>query len=331
MSSSGDRPVLVVAPHKFDSLDTERALAAERGAELIESVDEREFRAAIPRARVIMMSAYAKLDGAAIRAAEGCEAIVRIGAGVDNIDVETATALGIPVANVPDAAVEEVAIHAVALATGLARRLPAADEVLRGGGWSSDFMLGVRRFSSLTAGVVGLGRIGALTARHLDRLGATVLTYDPLVASESFERAELDELVGRSHIVSLHVPLTPDTANLLSRERIASMRRGAIVVNVSRGGLIDEVALAEALSDGHLGGAGIDVFDQEPLALDHPLRSAPNTILTPHVAWRADESAFDYQAKAAEQAGQALAGERMSNVLNPDAYRGPTRGEEIGD
>jgi D-3-phosphoglycerate dehydrogenase len=320
MTANAERSVLLVAPHKFDSMDTERAVAAECGADLIESGDEREFRAAIPRARVIMMSAYAKLDGEAIRAAGSCVAIVRIGAGVDNIDVETATALGIPVANVPDAAVEEVAMHAVGMVTALARRLPAADAALRGGSWSSELMLGVRRFSSLTAGVVGLGRIGSLTARHLECLGASVIVHDPAVSGGSFERAELDELIVGADIVSLHLPLLPATANLLSRERIASMKPGAIVVNVSRGGLIDEVALAEALSDGHLGGAGIDVFGQEPLPLDHPLRFAPNTILTPHVAWRADESAFDYQAKAAEQARQALTGAKMSNVLNPDAY-----------
>jgi len=310
---------LLIAPHRFSSLAAERKLAAEHGVELVEAADRVQFADAIPDAAVIMLTPYAQLDADAMARARCCRAVVRYGAGVDNVDLGAATAAGIPVANVPDAAVEEVALHAVALSLALARRMPAAQQVLRGGDWSTDSMAGLHRFSTLTAGVVGLGRIGSLTANHLRALGATVIAHDPDAVEPDFENVRLEELLERADLISLHVPLTASTRDMLSHERIRRLRPGVIVVNVSRGGLVDESALAEALIEGRLGGAGIDVFADEPLGLDSPLLGAPNTILTPHVAWRSEESRRDYQLKAIAQAELALSGEPMANVVNAGA------------
>jgi D-3-phosphoglycerate dehydrogenase len=213
-----------------------------------------------------------------------------------------------------------VSIHAVALALALLRRLPEGDASLRGGSWSGGFMDDVRRASTLTAGVVGLGRIGSATAALLAALGLNVIGHDPVVTASPYELVPLDELLARSHVVSLHAALTPDTRHLLSRERLALMRPGAVLVNVSRGELVDEVALADALVAGRLGGAGLDVFAEEPLPAGHPLRRAPHTILTPHVAWRSTEAVRDYQAIAVAQVRAALRGERMPHVVDPTVY-----------
>jgi D-3-phosphoglycerate dehydrogenase len=312
---------IVVSPHRFPGLAGERELAEAHGLELVATGSQEELLAALPGARVVMMTPFALLDAGALALAPGCEAVVRYGVGYDNVDVEAATAAGIPVANVPDASTEEVALHAVAMALALLRRLPEADARIRAGEWGPSFMDGVRRGSKLTAGVVGLGRIGALVARHLAALGLRVVAYDPAVEDSPYERVGIDELVERADLVTLHVPLLPGTRDLLSAERIARMRPGAVLVNVSRGGLVDEPALAAALHEGRLGGAGLDVFATEPIPGDSPLLAAPRTLLSAHVAWRADESLGDYQRLAIEQIRLALSGEPMSCAVNPEVYR----------
>jgi D-3-phosphoglycerate dehydrogenase len=312
---------ILVAPHRFPGLAREERLAQRHGLELVACRDQDELVENLPRARVVMMTPFARLDGAAIASAGRCIGIVRYGVGYDNIDAVAAGDLGIPVANVPDASTEEVALHAVAMAISLLRHLPAADRALRGGEWGPAVMDGARRLSELTVAVIGLGRIGARTAAHFADLGAQVVTSDPYVTSTRFRQVSSRDALEAADIVSLHLPLTEESRAMLDAAQLARMRPGVIIINVSRGGLIDERALSDALHSGQVGGAGVDVFADEPLAREHPLREAPNTILTAHVAWRSDTSLREYQEKAVEQAELALSGRRMTAMVNEPLAR----------
>ena len=228
-----------------------------------------------------------------------CKVISKFGIGLDNIDLEAAKAAGIVVANVPDGGVEEVSTHAVAMILALIRRLPQYDAAVREGEFRG-MPIGapIRRTTHMTAGLIGLGRIGAMTARKLSAFGFTLWGYDPHVDDATFadygiERRSLDDIIAQADVLSLHTPLTPETAGLIDAARIGAMKPGAILVNVSRGGLVDEVALARALTEGKLAGAGIDTFAIEPLPADSPLRTAPHLLLSPHAASISQDSVRD--------------------------------------
>lgn len=318
---SGDvSGAIVISPHRFSDMSRESTAAAGAGLRLIETQSQAELLTVLPYARVILMTPFARLDAEAIATASRCIAIVRYGVGYDNIDIDAATSSGIPVANVPGASVDEISLHAVTMALSLLRRLPQADASLRSGSWGGTVMDDVPRISHVTVGIVGIGRTGSATAARFAALGAKVIAYDPAVSVSPYDLVSLDDLLERSLIVSLHATLTQATQGLLSAERLAQMRRGVILVNVSRGGLVDEVALARALEEGHIGAAGIDVFSEEPLPADHPLRGAPRTILTPHVAWRSVEAVSDYQEIAVAQVRAALQGEPMQHTVNQEVY-----------
>lgn len=247
-----------------------------------------------------------------IAALERCKVISRFGSGVDNIDVEAAKAAGIDVKIVLDASVEEVSTHGVAMILALVRRLPRYDRSIRNGVYSAlRDGSSIRRTSAMTVGLIGLGRIGGLTARKLAPFNFTLWGYDPYASDEQLrelgvERRSLDEIIAGADVISLHSPLTPETANILNADRIASMKQDAIVVNVSRGGLLDEAALAAALTDGKLAGAGLDAFAVEPLPDDSPLRAAPNVLLSPHAAFCSQEAFREVVFKAFDNVAKAL-------------------------
>lgn len=314
--TSGSRGKILVAPHHFPDLNRERALAEEFGYELVAAADANAFQSTLPEAEIVMITPYARLTPDDFTAMPKCRAVIRYGVGYDNIDVEAAARAGIPVSIVPGTASEEVASHAFAMGLALVRRLPAGDAAIRGLGWGGIIGYDTPPLSALDVGVVGMGRIGQRVARMYAAVGAQVRAYDPFVTESSVEMTELSAVLENSDVVSLHLPLTDDTLNLISDEVLGRMREGAVVVNVSRGGLIEESALAEALRSGHIGGAGIDTFAQEPLARDHPLRSAPNTILTPHIAWRSNRSTGALQEGAVERVRLALTGQPLIDLVN---------------
>jgi len=307
---------IVVAPHHFPDLERERALAAELGVELVAAPDVDGFRAALADAAVVMITPYATLTAEDFPRMRRCLGVVRYGIGYDNIDVAAARRAGIPVSIVPDSASEEVASHAVALGLALARRLPAGDAALRSGGWAGTIGYDTPPLSRLEVGVVGMGRIGTRVARMYTGLGACVRAHDPFVEPTDVASITLEALLEGSDVVSLHLPLGDATRGLISAAALGRMRRGAIVVNVSRGGLVDEAALAAALASGQLAGAGLDTFSVEPLPADHPLRDAPNTILTPHISWRSDQSTGALQRGAVERARRVLTGQPLIDVVS---------------
>jgi len=306
---------IVVAPHHFPNLERERELADEFGVTLVETPDVETFRSAIADAAIVMVTPYATLTAEDFPRMRSCLAVVRYGIGYDNIDVEAAARAGIPVSIVPGTANEEVASQAVALGLALNRRLPAGDAAIRSGGWAGTIGYDTPPVSQLEVGVLGMGRIGQHVARMWTGLGAQVRVYDPFVDSANYTSASIEEILEQSDLVSLHVPLTNDTRELISADMLARMRAGTIIVNVSRGGLIDEAALADALTSGHLAGAGIDTFAVEPLPSDHPLLSAPNVILTPHAAWRSNKSLGALQAGAVDRVRLVLTGQPLIDVV----------------
>ncbi|WP_248283947.1 C-terminal binding protein [Brevibacterium sediminis] len=308
--------IILVAPHHFPDLEREHTLASELDYELVPATDTEEFRQRLSDAEIVMITPYAKLTADDFPAMEKCRAVIRYGIGYDNIDVDAATKAGIPVSIVPGTASEEVASHALAMGLSLARRLPAGDSAIRDNGWNGVIGYDTPVLSNLDVGVVGLGRIGQHVARMYSAIGANVRAYDPFVSESTFELADLDDILESSDVISLHLPLTDETRNLISGDVLKRMRNGAVVVNVSRGGLVDEVALAQALESGHIAGAGIDTFAEEPLDPEHPLRSATNTILTPHIAWRSNRSTGALQDGAVDRVRRVLTGQPLIDLVN---------------
>jgi D-3-phosphoglycerate dehydrogenase len=261
------------------------------------------------------------IDRELIEGMTRCRSITRLGVGVDTVDIEAATERGIWVTNVPDANYREVAVHAIALALAVTRRLPALDRGIRSDGWTSSVVSGVHRPDTQTFGLVGLGRIGRRAAEMAVALGYRVVAHDPAAspgdtAALGVELLGLREVIARSNVLSLHVPLLDGTRNLIDAEAIARMPRGAVLINVSRGGLVDEHALAAALESGQLFGAGLDVFEHEPLELSSPLRQLDSVILSPHAGHWSEESWAETKRKAVEEAARVLRGERPRYPVN---------------
>lgn len=221
-------------------------------------------------------------------------ALSRAGVGLDSIDLDAAEEHGLAVIFQPAYATNEVADHAAALALAAWRRIPRADALVRERGWATAQEVGViGALQDATLGVLGTGRIGRAAIERLRPFVARVVAYDPYPGDElpGVERlGSVDEVLSVADILTLHLPLTSETHHLIDARRLALMRPGSVVVNVSRGGLIDESALAAALHDGTIRAAGIDVFETEPLAAESPLRTAPHAILAPHLAWYSDAS-----------------------------------------
>ncbi|TQR88188.1 C-terminal binding protein [Mycobacterium hodleri] len=306
---------IIVAPHQFIDLAQEQQLAEEFGIELLAAADKDEFRAGIPDASLVLVTPYARVEAADFAAMKRCRAVVRYGIGYDNIDVDAAREVGVPVAIVPDASSEEVAAHALAMGLALVRRIPGGHAAIANGGWAGKLAYDTPRFSELDVAVIGLGRIGRQVASYYSALGANVRGYDPFATFDGITAASLDELLEGSDLISLHVPLSAETENLVSADVLERMRPGAVLVNVSRGGLIDEHALSEALIAGRLAGAALDTFGTEPLPSDHPLRTAPNVVLTPHIAWRSNRALETLQASVVARCREALTGGALLNTV----------------
>ncbi|MBU1670178.1 MAG: 2-hydroxyacid dehydrogenase [Actinobacteria bacterium] len=267
-----------------------------------------------------------EMDLEVMEAAAPCLLIQQPSTGYQHIDIDAAARAGIPVANVAGANAVAVAEHTIMMILGCLKRLTLCHELTRGGEWAQDEMAtrygGVFELEGKTVGIVGMGRIGREVAARARPFGCAMVYYDPVRLSPDVEAAcgvsyrELDDLVSQSDVVTVHVPLTPETENMFDEERIARMKPNAVFANVSRGGLADEKALAAALSEGRLMGAGLDVFSSEPVDPDNPLLKAPNTILTPHTAGATNESRLRIIGVALKNVATVLAGGSPEFVVN---------------
>jgi phosphoglycerate dehydrogenase-like enzyme len=247
--------------------------------------------------------------------------IARTGVGLDSIDLDAATASGVAVTITPGMNNETVADHALALMLAALRGIVAHDARVRAGGWR-DFGSTTSQLHGSTVGIIGYGAIGRAVARRVRAFDAEVLAYDPLVADADADAGvslvELDELLSRSDVVSVHAPLSSATHHLLDAARIARLKRGAVVVNTARGPLIDEAALLAAVSEGHVRAAGLDVFEIEPPA-GQPVTSTPGITLSPHIAGISTASNLAMSRAASAAVLAVLAGEPVENCVNPPA------------
>lgn len=257
-----------------------------------------------------------------INGLEKCRVMSRYGVGYDNVDVEAATRKGIWVTRVPDYAMEEVAVQAAALLLGAIRNVPYKDKRIRSGAWNLSLEQPTRRISGRTLGIVGFGAIGRQFWHRMRNFNfGRCLVFDPYVSAQEIEKAgcekvDIDELVSTADYISIHAPASPETNELINRARIAMMKPTAIVVNTSRGALIEEAALAEALAAGELGYAGLDVFQAEPLPADSPLRGLDNVILSDHAGFYSIEAVSELKTKTAQNIVEILTGKSPTYPVN---------------
>lgn len=260
----------------------------------------------------ILVRSDTKLTRAVLEQAQGLELIVRAGVGLDNVDVAAAQERGIHVTNTPAATTTSVAELVIGLMLGLARRIPAADRSVRAGQWERKAFMG-RELRDATLGVLGLGRIGGEVARIAMAMGMRVIAYDPYMttaqmAAQNVTAQSIEQVLHDADVLTIHLPLTDETANIINRERMLTMTRGAFIINAARGGVLDEAALADMLREGQIGGAALDVYESEPPKPDNPLLTLANAdpniniIFTPHIGASTNEG----QVTAAIQAAQIV-------------------------
>jgi len=308
---------VVVSDQVFPSVDRERHLLSEIDAELVVASGDRDEVLAIAAGADAVLNTYMAWDADAIRHLDRCKIIARYGIGFDNVDLDAARGAGIVVTNVPDYSVQEVAAHALALVMASLRKVVEVDRSVRAGTWSIDNFRPIRRLSTMTVGLVGYGRIARQFAAPLQALGAEIVIHDPYLRPdpELPRMLELDELLSESDIVSLHSPLTEETRGMIGEAAIDKMKEGAILINTSRGPLVDLDAVTDALVSGRLAGAGLDVFDVEPLDATR-VEGVPNLIVTPHMAYYSEEALAESQQKAATQVIKVLTGEDPDYQVN---------------
>ncbi|WP_068874659.1 MULTISPECIES: phosphoglycerate dehydrogenase [unclassified Phenylobacterium] len=267
----------------------------------------------------IAIRSATKVDRDVIAAAKNLKVVARAGIGVDNVDIPAATAAGVVVMNTPFGNSITTAEHAIAMMFALARQLPAADLSTQAGKWEKNRFMGVELYAK-TLGLIGAGNIGGIVADRALGLKMKVVAYDPFLSPEraveiGVEKVELEDLLARADIITLHTPLTDKTRNILSAENLAKTKKGVLIVNCARGGLVDEAALRKLLDEGHVGGAAFDVFVEEP-AKENPLFGAENFIATPHLGASTNEAQENVALQVAEQMSDYLLTGAVTNALN---------------
>lgn len=275
--------------------------------------------AAIGAADGLIIRSTTRADAELLGAATRLKAIVRAGAGVDNVDLDAATARGVVVMNTPEGNTVSTAEHTFALMLALARHVPAAHQALAEGRWERKAFEGIE-LRGKTLGIIGLGRVGRAVAQRALAFGMTVIAYMPYTGPEpEVESVRLDELLARADFITLHPRLTDETRGMIDAGAIAKMKPGVRIINAARGALVDAHALAAALRSGHVAGAALDVYPQEPPSPDYPLIGLPNVVHTPHLAASTADAQVAVAVLAAEQMAGALLRGEYRNVTNPAA------------
>jgi D-3-phosphoglycerate dehydrogenase len=310
--------VLVTDPIADAGLDLLRE--AGHDVETAYEVSGDALLSAVADANALIVRSGTEVTEAVFAAAEELVIVGRAGIGVDNIDIEAATEHGVIVANAPEGNVRAAAEHTVAMTFATARSIPQAHERLKDGEWAKGDYLGTE-VNGKTLGIVGLGRVGQEVAKRLGSLGMDLVAYDPYISQERADQLgadltdDLDVCLERADFITVHTPLTPETENMLGEEELAQLE-GGYVVNCARGGIIDEPALAEAVEDGLLAGAAIDVFAEEPVDPDNPLLDVEDVIVTPHLGASTAAAQQNVATSTARQVMAALNGQPVANALN---------------
>lgn len=324
-----DEKIVLVTDYTWSSTEPEARVLAKVGAKLLiaQTGEEAELLSLVPQADAIL-TCFKQVTPAVVRVGTKLQVIGRYGIGVDNIAVAEATQLGIPVTNVPAYCLDEVAEHVMALLLACTRNICHYNAAVRQNDWALKSGRSLFRVRGKTLGIVGFGKIGQTLAQLAHGFGLRILvhTSHPEPAALQVVGAvavSLDELLAESDFVSLHVPLTAATRNLINAERLRRMKPTAYLINTARGGLIDHDALAHALASGWITGAALDVFLPEPLPPDHSLLGLDNLIATPHTGFYSEESLVELEVKAAENVAAILSGRRPHALVNPEVLELP--------
>lgn len=314
---SESKPVVLLAEELSPA--TVQALGPDFEIRSTDGSDRSQLLSAIEDVDAILVRSATKVDAEAIAAAKKLKVIARAGVGLDNVDIKAATQAGVMVVNAPTSNIISAAELTVGHIVSLARRIPAANASLKGGAWKRSKYTGVELFEK-TAGIIGLGRIGALVAARLQGFGMEIVAYDPYVTPARAQQlgvrlVDLDELLAASDFVTIHMPKTPETIGMLGASAFAKMKQTAYVINVARGGLVDEEALHTALTEGAIAGAGIDVYVNEP-STDLSFFEFENVVVTPHLGASTDEAQEKAGISVAKSVRLALAGELVPDAVN---------------
>jgi len=284
-------------------------------------LSETDLAAAIPDFAALIVRSQTKVTAKILNAAKKLRVVGRAGVGVDNVDVETATRRGVVVLNAPGANTISTAEHTFSLLLSLARNIARADATLKGGAWDRKNLEGVELYNK-TLGIIGMGRIGSELSRRAIAFGMRVVAFDPYLSASRARSLQvelvedLDELLPLADFISLHTPLTAETRHILNAERLPKTKRGVRIINCARGGLVDEQALADAISNGHVAGAALDVFEMEPLPADSPLRKISKLVLTPHLGASTAEAQESVGIEIAQSIRAALLEGTIRNAVN---------------
>jgi len=314
---------IVVTDYAFDDLGVEEQVAAAAGATVVgaQTKDPKQLAAAVADADAVITQ-FAPVNADVINAMRKARAIVRYGIGVDNVDLAAAKARGIPVCNIPDYCIDEVADHTLAFILALTRQVAPQSRLVHEGGWKLAAPIpAFRTLAGMTCGVVGFGRIGRGVVRRLVGFGGRVLVSDPVapaaaIAAAGAEAVPLGKLLTESDLITLHCPSLPETKGLINATTLAAAKQGLLLVNLSRGDLVDPTALVAALDSGQVAGAALDVFAPEPIPAGHPILGRGNVILAPHVASVSSAAVQRLRTTAATIALAALRGEPLTSVVN---------------
>ena len=285
--------------------------------QLLECKTEDDLINQIPDAN-IALNQYAPFTKRVFDALPNLKQIIRYGVGVNNVDLDAAKEAGVQVCNVPDYGMHEVSDHAVALSLSIIRKVGTMNRNVRAGSWDFTQAMPIRRFSQMTVGVVGLGRIGRLFAQKMNALGFNIVGYDKFYAPSKadgtgyIEAATLDGVIEKADVFALFCPVTDENYHLIDASALGRMKDGVYIINTARGGLIDEDALAEGLKSGKIAGAALDTTETEPLPAASPLRSIDTCLITPHMAWYSEDAALELKRKVAEEAVRFAKGEPVN-------------------
>jgi D-3-phosphoglycerate dehydrogenase len=316
-------PKVLLTDHTFDPLDIEQRILEPLGA-VLDAQQCKTVEQLLPLVADAdaVLTQFSPVNAQVIAAMKKVRAIVRYGIGVDNVDLQAAKERGIPVCNVPDYCIDEVADHTLAFLLAITRQVVPNCLGIRGGKWALAVPLAeMKTLRDLAVGVVGFGRIGQEVVRRLLPFRGVIRVFDPFVNPKEIESAgasaaTLEELLPHSDVLTLHCPSTPQTRRMLNAKRLGKMKRGSILVNVARGDVVDTQALVAALQSGQLAAAALDVCDPEPIPPGHPLLQMPNVLLSPHVASASARSVRTLRETAAGLAAKSLRGEALTNVVN---------------
>lgn len=315
--TASSRPVVLLA-EKLASSAVD-AFGDEVEIRHVDGTDRDALLDAVADADALVVRSATKVDAEVLAASSKLQVVARAGVGLDNVEVPAATERGVLVVNAPTSNIVSAAEHAVALLLSVARRVPAADQSLRGGEWKRSSYSGLE-LNGKTVGVVGLGKIGQLFAHRVASFGTEIIAYDPYISAAraaqlGIELVTFDELLERADIISIHLPKTPETAGLIDADALAKTKKGVIVINAARGGLVDEEALADAVKDGRVGGAGVDVFVTEPTTQSE-LFDLANVVVTPHLGASTQEAQDRAGTDVAHSVRLALQGDFVPDAVN---------------